>query len=200
MGRWEPNGRERLVLAALDLFAEQGYDSTTVAQIAERAGLTKTTFFRHFPDKREVLFVGQPVHSRLLVDAITDAPADATPMEAVAAALDAVTASFVPEQRAFGPRLLKVVAANRELRERSAFKRYGLAEAVAQALRLRGVEERTATVAAELGMLAFHDAFARWTEPPHERTFTELAREELERLWSAAAGLGEPRVTAAEPG
>jgi len=65
MARWEPNARERLVLAALDLFAEQGYDSTTVTQIAGRAGLTKTTFFRHFPDKREVLFAGQEVHSRL---------------------------------------------------------------------------------------------------------------------------------------
>src|ERR1039458_8546224 len=83
MARWEPNARERLVRAALDLFTEQGYDATTVNEIADRAGLTKTTFFRHFPDKREVLFAGQDVHARLLADAITAAgmretdPADA---------------------------------------------------------------------------------------------------------------------------
>ena len=112
MARWEPNARERLVLAALDLFAEQGYDNTTVTQIANRAGLTKTTFFRHFPDKREVLFAGQEVHSRLLADGAAAAPDSATPLEAVAAALDALTASFTAEQREFGPRLLTVIADN----------------------------------------------------------------------------------------
>jgi AcrR family transcriptional regulator len=86
MGRWEPNARERLVYAAVDLFSEQGYDATTVSQIAERAGeLTKTTFFRYFPDKREVLFAGQEVHRRILADAIAAAPDSATPLQAVAA-------------------------------------------------------------------------------------------------------------------
>src|ERR1700677_2476222 len=89
MARWEPNAAERLVRAALDLFTEQGYDATTVNEIAERAGLTKTTFFRHFPDKREVLFAGQGVHTRILADAITAAPGLATPLETVGAALEA---------------------------------------------------------------------------------------------------------------
>src|ERR1700761_1817319 len=105
MARWEPNTRGRLVLAALDLFASEGYDAVSVAQIAERAGVSKMTFFRHFPDKREVLFAGQELHGRLLADGITAAPAGATPLAAVGAALDAATASFTPEQRAFGPRL-----------------------------------------------------------------------------------------------
>ena len=110
MARWEPGARERMVLAAADLFAEQGYDATTVAQIAERAGVTKSTFFRHFPDKREVLFAGQEAHARLLAEGAASAPDGATPLEAVAAALDALTASFTAEQREFGPRLLTVVA------------------------------------------------------------------------------------------
>src|SRR6202012_6272410 len=90
MARWEPGARERLVHAAVDLFTEQGYDATTVTEIAERAGVTKMTFFRHFADKREVLFAGQELHSQILAEAIAAAPADATPMAAVALAVDAL--------------------------------------------------------------------------------------------------------------
>jgi len=190
MARWEPNARERLVLAALDLFAEQGYDSTTVTQIAGRAGLTKTTFFRHFPDKREVLFAGQEVHSRLLADGAAAAPDPATPLEAVAAALDALTASFTAEQREFGPRLLTVIAGNPELQERAAFKRAALAAALTSALGKRGVPDLTASLAADLGVRAFDRAFDRWVEPSSQQTFTELAHEELQALRTAAVALG----------
>ena len=58
MGRWEPDARGRLVKAAMELYGERGFEQTTVAEIAERAGLTERTFFRHFADKREVLFAG----------------------------------------------------------------------------------------------------------------------------------------------
>ena len=190
MGRWEPNARERLVRAALDLFTEQGYDKTTVAEIAERAGLTKTTFFRHFPDKREVLFAGQDTHSRLLADGVSGAPSSATPLQAVEGALDAVTASFTPAQHEFGPRLQAVIAANPELRERATFKYAGLAAAMTEALQKRGIPEPTASLAAELGVRAFHRAFARWIDPAGQQTFTELARQELRELRAAAASLG----------
>jgi AcrR family transcriptional regulator len=189
MGRWEPNARERLVRAALDLFSEQGYDNTTIAEIAERAGLTKTTFFRHFPDKREVLFAGQDTHGRLLADGIATAPDSATPLEAVAAALDAATLTFTPGQREFGPRLRAVIAGNRELQERDAFKRAGLAAAMTEALQQRGVPEPTASLAAELGVRAFYRAFARWTDSTSQQTFTELARQALHELQAAAATL-----------
>jgi AcrR family transcriptional regulator len=189
MGRWEPNARERLVRAALDLFTEQGYDSTTVAQIAERAGLTKTTFFRHFPDKREVLFAGQDTHGRLLADGIATASDSATPLEAVAAALDAATVTFTPEQREFGPRLRAVIAANSELQERETFKRAGLAAVMAEALQKRGVPEPAASLAAELGVLAFYRAFARWGDPANRQSFTDLARQALRELRAATATL-----------
>lgn len=190
MARWEPYGRERLVRAAIDLFAEQGYDKTTVVEIAERAGLTKTTFFRYFPDKREVLFAGQEMHGRLLADGIAAAPESATPLEAVAAGLDTVTGSFTPEQREFGPRLRTVVSEHPELQERDALKRAGLAAAMTEALQKRGVPETTASLAAELGVRAFHEAFARWIEPGNRRTFPELAREVLDELRAAAGALG----------
>jgi len=190
MARWEPNARVRLVLAALDLFAEQGYDNTTVTQIAGRAGLTKATFFRHFPDKREVLFAGQEAHARLLAEGAASAPDAATPLEAAAAALDALTASFTAEQREFGPRLLTVVAGNPELLERATFKRAALAAALAGALGKRGVPELTASLAGELGAHAFHRAFERWVALASGPTLTELARQALGELRIAAAALG----------
>ncbi len=188
MARWEPNARERLVRAALDLFTEHGYSNTTVAEIADRAGLTKTTFFRHFPDKREVLFAGQDTHGRLLADAIAAAPASATPLEAVAAALDATTATFTEGQREFGPRLQAVIAGNSELQERDAFKRAGLAAAMTDALRQRDVPDPAASLAADLGVRAFYRAFA-WADPASQQTFPEFARQALDELRAAAAAL-----------
>jgi AcrR family transcriptional regulator len=190
MARWEPNARQRLVLAALDLFTEQGYDNTTVIQIAERAGLTKATFFRHFTDKREVLFAGQEVHARLLADGAAAAPDSATPLEATAAALDALTASFTTEQREFGPRLLAVIADNPELQERATFKAATLSAALTSALGKRGVPELTASLAAELGVRAFYRAYGNWVDPASQQTFTELARQALDELRAATAALG----------
>src|ERR1700729_3282842 len=100
MARWKPGARERLVVAAVDLFTEQGYDATTVAQIAERAGVTKSTFFRHFPDKRELLVAGQETLSRLLAEGIAEAPAGASPLDAVAAGLERA-ATIGPFKREF---------------------------------------------------------------------------------------------------
>src|SRR3982751_3151799 len=112
MGRWEPGARERLVAAAVDLFVEQGYDETTVAQIAERAGITRSTFFRYFPDKRDVLAAGQETLSELLRDGIASAPEGATPLDAVAAGLVSVSGAMGPMNRELAPRLEAVVAAN----------------------------------------------------------------------------------------
>src|SRR5579875_3133576 len=104
MARWAPGARERLVVAAVDLYAEQGYDATTVAQIAERAGVTKSTFFRYFPDKRALLSAGQETLSRLLTEGIADAPADASPLEAVAAGLERASSAMGPWNPSLVPR------------------------------------------------------------------------------------------------
>jgi AcrR family transcriptional regulator len=190
MARWEPNTRQRLVFAALDLFTEQGYDATTVSEIAERAGgLTKMTFFRHFADKREVLFAGQDVHRRLLADGAAAAPDAATPLQAVAAALHALAASFTDERREFAARLRPVITGNSELRERAALKRAGLAETLSEALEKRGVPELTAGLAAELGMRAFDRAFAQWADPASQPPLTELTGRALDQLRAATAAL-----------
>jgi AcrR family transcriptional regulator len=190
VARWEPNTRERLIQAALDLFTEQGYDTTTVTEIAARAGVTKMTFFRHFPDKREVLFAaGQEVHSQILADAIAAAPEQATPLQAVATALDALSATFTDDRREFAARLRAVVAAQRELRERAASKRNGLVEAATEALAKRGVPELTASLAAELGIRAFDRSFAQWADPACRQPLTELTRQAFSELRAASARL-----------
>jgi AcrR family transcriptional regulator len=164
MARWEAGARERLVMAALDLFTEQGYDATTVAQIAERAGVTKSTFFRHFPDKRELLVAGQETLSRLLSEGISEAPENATPLEAVAAGLERVSGEMGPMNRELGPRLKAAVAASTELQERDALKSVSLAAAITTALIARGVPTPTAALAGELGVLAFKRGYAEWSE------------------------------------
>lgn len=189
MPRWEPDAQDRLTQAALDLFTEQGYDETTVAQIADRAGLTKSSFFRHFPDKREVLFAGQDAFLQLPADAIAAAPPEAQPLDAVAAALDALAGVFTAERHQFASRRQAVIAANSELREREALKRADFASAMRRALRRRGVPEPAATLAAELGVLAFRAAFARWADPANDRDFRQLAHQALEELQTAGATL-----------
>ena len=111
----ELDNRHGMVLAAVDLFTEQGYDATMVAQIAERAGVTKSTFFRHFPDKRELLVAGQEVLSRLLAEGVAEAPETASPLEAVAAGLERVSSAIGPMNRELGPHLKAAIAASAEL-------------------------------------------------------------------------------------
>ena len=88
MGRWQPNARGRLEQAALELYVERGFEQTTVEEIARRAGLTERTFFRHFADKREVLFAGAASLQDLLVRSVASAPDAATPIDARTTARD----------------------------------------------------------------------------------------------------------------
>lgn len=190
MPRWEPDARQRLVAAALHLFSDQGFDDTTVAEIADRAGLTKSTFFRYFPDKRDVLTAGQETLSRLFVEGIAQAPVDATPLTAVAAGLERAAGAMGPFNREIAPHLQAAIAASAELQERAALKQVGLASAMAGALRARGVSDSVASVAAELGVLAFRDAHATWVETDNAQEFSELARAALERLRTTVTELG----------
>jgi AcrR family transcriptional regulator len=192
MARWQPGATQRLVVAAVELFNEQGYDATTVAQITERAGVTKSTFFRHFSDKRELLVAGQETLSRLLADGIAEAPAEAGAIEAVGAGLVRASSEMGPVNRELGPRLQAAVAASTELQERDALKSVGLAAAMRTALVTRGVEDATAHLAAELGVLAFKRGFAQWSEGDRDdgEALAQHALAALDELRSAAASLG----------
>ena len=187
MGRWEPDARGRLAKAAMALYAEQGFDQTTVAEIAARAGLTERTFFRHFADKREVLFYGTEMLRDLLVRAVADVPASATAMDAVGAAFEAAGAML--QQNPDRVRLRDaIVSAHAELRERELIKLAALAAAVAGALRDRGIAEPAASLAAETGVAVFKIAFARWISEPGQPDLPGIIRESMTELSGMLTG------------
>jgi AcrR family transcriptional regulator len=171
----------------MELFSERGFEDTTVADIAERAGLTKRTFFRYFTDKREVLFSGAATLEETFVQGVMDAPADASPLEAIAAGLDAGAVLFeqIPDRARDRQAIL---AANPELQERELIKLAKLARAGAEALRHRGVAEPAAGLAAEAGMAVLRVSFDRWTDDPHGQDLRKLLRESLSELKSVAQG------------
>ena len=156
MGRWQPDARTRLQEAALALYRERGYEQTTVAEIAERAGLTKRTFFRYFTDKREVLFWGSELLEQRMVAAIEAAPASASALGMIGAALDAAAVRFEEVREFAGPRH-QIIASSHELQERELIKAASLAAAMARALRARGFGDTAATLTA----LHRHDHHAR---------------------------------------
>lgn len=187
MGRWGPDARGRLEEAALELYTERGYEQTTVAEIAERAGLTERTFFRHFADKREVLFGGAGRLEDLVVGAVERAPEAATPMEAVIAGLEAAGA-FFRQNAERSRRRQTVIDANAELQARELSKLAALASAIQGALHRRGVAEPAAGLAAQAGVLVFQTAFGRWTSAAGQRAWPHLVRESLDELRAVLAG------------
>ncbi|HWC80103.1 MAG TPA: helix-turn-helix domain-containing protein [Pseudonocardiaceae bacterium] len=188
MSRWAPDARERLEAAALELFTENGYEETTVAQIADRAGLNRATFFRHFADKREVLFGGEDVLAGLFADGIRTASPDATITECLTAAFTAAEVALTPRQRTRAAQRVRVAAANIEVRERGLLKRARIAASVSAALRERGADELTARLGAEIGMLAFSVAVERWMRSDNGEPFPVHAATALRDLRAAAHG------------
>jgi AcrR family transcriptional regulator len=188
MSRWKPDAEGRLIKAAITLFYEHGYDETTVAGIAEAAGLTKRTFFRYFPDKREVLFKGAHELQECWLGGIQTAPPEAGPMAAVSSGLDEVTKLFA-DRLPFARMRSRIIAANPELQERELIKLQSLAGAIEVALMDRGVSANPATLAAQAGVTVFHVAFARWVDQDDPSAFRRLIEESLGELRSVISAL-----------
>jgi AcrR family transcriptional regulator len=187
MTRWEPDSRGRLERAALELYSEKGFENTTVAEIAEQAGLTERTFFRHFADKREVLFAGGEMLQERMVAAVADSPDSLAPVDAVAAGLE-VAAAMIEERREFASQRQRIVDANAELQERERIKLASIASAMAAALRERGVEEPAASLSAEVGVAVFRIAVERWNAGTGDGDLVQNVRESLEQLKVVTAG------------
>ena len=182
VGRWQPDSNGRLQEAALALFAERGFEQTTAAEIAARAGVTERTFFRHFADKREVLFRGSSVLAERIVGAVVAAPQECGALEAVAAGLDAAAAMLGDFRRDLTRQRQAVIQANAELRERERGKLADYATAVAEALRARGVGEPHATLAAEAGMTVLRVALHRWATAEDEASLRVVMAESVAEL------------------
>jgi len=187
MGRWEPNARGRLERAAVELYTERGFEQTTVADIAERAGLTKRTFFRHYADKRDVLFADADALQELIVKAIAETPRSLPPLAAVAAGLQAAAVAIEDNHEGAQYRQA-VIAANPELQERQLAQLAAIAAAVAETLRARGVGDQAASLTAEVGVAAFKIAFACWISHPGSHELPRLLQGALDELKALTAG------------
>jgi AcrR family transcriptional regulator len=185
MARWDPDARGRLTKAAMQLYAERGFDETTVADIARQAGLTERTFFRHFADKREVLFAGSAQLQDLMVAAVVNAPASAPPIDAVAAGVEA--AGAVLTDRAFSRHRQALIKSNPTLQERELIKMASLGSAFATALRARGVPEPGASLTAEAAIAVFRVAFDNWVNDAGDRSLSDLTTEGFAELRSLVA-------------
>lgn len=182
MVRWQPGAPERLQKAALELFATRGFEQTTATEIAQSVGLTERTFFRHFSDKREVLFHGQDLLVQAFRDGVTAAPDGASPIEIVAYALRS-SAAFFPDDRRPHSRLRQsVIDKNPALLEREVHKLAVLATTVAEALRARGVDDLAATLAAESGATVFRSAFTQWIREGETRSLADISADVLREL------------------
>jgi AcrR family transcriptional regulator len=173
----------------MQLYVERGFEQTTVAEIAQRAGLTARTFFRYFADKREVLFAGSAALEAGMVEALKNARASASPIEAVAEALDAA-ASTLGQHHDFSRQRYAVIEANAELRERELIKMATLSAALAGGLRGRGVPEPDASLAAEAGIVVLRVAFERWVNEPQDGGLAKYMRESLMRLKTVTGQAG----------
>jgi AcrR family transcriptional regulator len=170
-----------MLMAALDAFTDEGFEQATVAGIAARAGVTERTFFRHFADKREVLFEGSDLLEEVVTGAVAAAPAGLPPVELVTSAFEAL-GPFFAERQEFARRRLAVISANASLLERELLKLHSLKSATADALRARGLPDPDAVLTAEFGGTIFQVGFQRWMNDPAaadiaahiRRTSTEL--------------------------
>ncbi|MFB2596435.1 TetR family transcriptional regulator [Herbiconiux sp. P17] len=186
MGRWEPDAAGRLAQAALELYAERGFEQTTVLDIAERAGVTERTFFRHFADKREVLFDRSNALQEAVVAAIAAAPADLPPLEIVGSAMEQAGV-FLDDRRDYAVKRSAAIAANPSLQERELLKMATLGAAVTAALQTRGVPAPSAAVAAEAGVAVFRLGFERWVTDPAAPPVATCIRDSLTALRALAA-------------
>lgn len=188
MGRWEPNARGRLEQAALALYGERGFDQVTVAEIAGRAGLTERTFFRHYADKREVLFAGWRVLREALMGAVAEAPDDSSPMDAVMAALRAIAPVF-EERRDLVRQRQAIIDSTPMLQERELVKMATLATALTEALHERGVTEPAASLTGQTGVAILQVAFQHWVNAT-DRRLPDLLQDSFDQLRTLTAGAG----------
>ncbi|WP_410599001.1 TetR/AcrR family transcriptional regulator [Amycolatopsis sp. lyj-90] len=183
MPRWESDAQGRLERAALELFENQGFERTSVAQIADAAGLKERSFYRYFPDKREVLFAGNELEARLVAQVEATDPG-LTPFEAVLTALRTAEEIFRP--REFLLRRVRVIAANPALVERDLIKLADIADALAQALERRGVESGKARFIIDVVLAIHRRAVARWLAEP-AASLSQLITQAADELREAVA-------------
>lgn len=188
MPRWQPDAVGRLQAAAFDLFAEQGFERTTIEEISRRAGLTKRSFFNHFADKREVLFGPlSDMQRETVAREIAACPDTLPPLEAVVRGLQSAADTVFEARRAAVARRCDIIDATSELQERELRERAALTDALAAALRARGIDPDTALLSARVGMVVQQTAIQRWTQSTDDRPLRDHLSSALDSLRAAVA-------------
>lgn len=199
MVRWQPGARERLQQAALELFAARGYEQTTATEIAQAVGLTERTFFRHFSDKREVLFYGQQLLTDAFLAGLDEAPTEASPTDLVVSVLRSASTFFPDERRPYSRARQSVIDQNPALQERESHKLTTLGARLGDAFRVRGIDDLAADVAARAAVMAFGVAFIQWIRDGEERSFADITVDVLGELATLTTGLERPRHDTRRP-
>jgi AcrR family transcriptional regulator len=194
MPRWDPRAEDRLRDAALELFLEHGYENVTVAQITERAGLTRRTFSRYFTDKRDVLFAGSEQFPVALADAVRHADDSLSPFEALLTALMDI-GELLADRVPHAAQRRSVLKASPELQERERTKFAAVTDALAGALQQRGVARSTAELLAHVGVAIFQTAVERWTDQPEHAGFSACVREAATDLASSLGAVDIPALS-----
>ena len=187
MPRWDPQAATRLQTAAIELFLEFGYENVTVAQIAERAGLTRRTFSRYFADKRDVLFAGSDQLPPAMAAAVLAADSTLSPYAALVMALAGVGAQLADRVGPLAAQRRAVVAGSPELQERGRTKFADVTAALAGALRKRGMDAGSAQLLASVGVAIFQSGFDSWVDDPNAADLSERITEAAEQLAGAIA-------------
>lgn len=186
MARWEPDAHGRLERAALELFVERGFAETTVPEITARAGLTTRTFFRHFTDKREVLFSSEDEAPAMVAGLLADAPASLGPMALIAYGLE-TRAAGLQDRREYLRTRRTVIRADNGLRERELRKVAELSDAITKGFRSRDNDELTSALAAQIAVTTFSIAIGRWLDQDGEKPLADLVRDTLSALQAITA-------------
>jgi AcrR family transcriptional regulator len=189
VSRWQPDASGRLLSAALELFAEHGYDATTTAQIAERAGLTKTTLFRLFSDKREIVFQGQGELVALVRRGVIEAPAESNSMAMMVGGIRMLSSAHTDDHRRTGRILDPILASSPELNERAIFKRSAITLALEGALMERRVDKWQAGILADLGVRAYYAGYEVWVAANDSVPLGDYVLEQLKHLEDALSEL-----------
>ena len=159
--------RARLQKEALRLFADRGYDETTIADIAAAAGVTQMTFFRHFPAK-ELVVVDDP-YDPAIAHAVAVQAADLPVVERVRRGLLAAWEQLEDADEAGFRLRLRIGAGHHGLRARMRENNVRTEAAIAAALTERGVPAFEAVVAAAAVIGALTAALLEWANDPHAR-------------------------------
>jgi AcrR family transcriptional regulator len=181
VSRWQPDARQRLERAAIELFVQQGFAATTVPQITARAGLTTRTFFRHFADKREVLFGGAEIPA-LATRLIAEAPPSLDPLTLIVSGLETVAETRFEGRREDIRERRDIIRSDEGLRERDLHKRAAVRDAIKAGLVGRGTGTTTATLLAEISVTVLYVALDEWLDQDGDRTLAEIILEVLAEL------------------